>query len=335
MNALIARMRDYLEKERLQPDLNRAARCTVAFKVPMLAAHWWQLPIEASFAAVAAQNIALVDVRGSYPLRLSLLLAMTLVLAGSTWLGGMTGANLPLALGAVVLLMQISGLWRHLNAEYGPALASASALLFLIALAHPEGESMANQHFLAALAGGVWGVLVQGALWPFRAQHPLRRAVADSWLALSDLLAAMAPEKNRVPNKRHQKIAGYQAVVRTALDQATAILGAAPSHNQRPYLRQLEELNLAAARLATRFMAFNASLETLMERPDFDALAPNFEPVIFPSPTPRAASRSRGCPGSRPIWLPRKSVSAGSAICCKRCKTACSRKPATRPTECN
>jgi uncharacterized membrane protein YccC len=280
MNALIARTRDYLERHRLQPDLNRAARSTVAFMVPMLVAHWWQLPIEVSFAAIAAQNIAQVDVRGSYPLRLSLLLAMTVILAGATWLGGTTSANLPLALCAVVLLMLISGLWRHLNAEYGPSLATASALLFLIALAHPDGVALANPHFLAALAGGLWGVLVQGSLWPFRAQHPLRRAVADSWLVLSDLLAAMAPGERSALEARHRLITERQALLRTALDQATATLTTAPSHDKRPYLRQLEDLNLAAARFSTRFMAFNASLETLMERPDFDALAPSFDPVI-------------------------------------------------------
>jgi uncharacterized membrane protein YccC len=280
MNALIERTRDYLERHRLQPDLNRAARSTVAFMAPMLVGHWWQLPIEVSFAAIAAQNIAQVDVRGSYPLRLSLLLAMTVILAGATWLGGMTNANLPLALCAVVLLMLVSGLWRHLNAEYGPSLATASALLFLIALAHPDGVALANRHFLAALAGGIWGVLVQGSLWPFRAQHPLRRTVADSWLALSDLLAAMAPGERTERNARHKLITERQALLRTALDQATATLAAAPSHDKRPYLRQLEDLNLAAARFSTRFMAVNASLETLMERQDFEALAPSFDPVI-------------------------------------------------------
>ncbi len=280
MNALIARTRDYLERNRLQPDLNRAARSTVAFMVPILAVQWWHLPIEASFAAIAAQNVAQVDVRGSYPLRLSLLLTMTVVLAGATGLGGITGTSLPLALGAVVLLMVLSGVWRHLSSEYGPSLGIASMLLFLIALDHPGNAAVADQHFLAALAGGVLGVLVQGALWPFRAQHPLRRVVADSWTALSDLLAALAPGETSAIATRQQLIAEQQAALRTALDQATATLAAAPSHDKRPYLRQLEELNLAAARFSTRFMAVNASLETLMMRPDFETWAPSFDPVI-------------------------------------------------------
>src|SRR4051812_16729323 len=109
MNAIIARARAYLEEHRLQPDLNRAARSTAGFMVPILVAQVWQLPIEASFAAIAAQNIAQVDVRGSYPLRLSLLLAMTVVLAGASWLGGATAAHLPLALAATILLMVVGG----------------------------------------------------------------------------------------------------------------------------------------------------------------------------------------------------------------------------------
>lgn len=282
MNALIARTRDYLERNRLQPDLNRAARSTVAFMVPILAAQWWQLPIEASFAAIAAQSVAQVDVRGSYPLRLSLLLAMTVVLAGATWLGGTTGTSLPPALCAVILLMVLSGVWRHLSAEYGPSLGIASMLLFLIALDHPGNATVAGRHFLAALAGGVLGTLVQGALWPFRAQHPLRRTVADSWLGLSDLLAAMAPGETSgiAVAARHQLITERQAALRTALDQASATLAAAPSRAKRPYLRQLDELNLSAARFSTRFMAVNASLETLMMRPDFETWAPSFDPVI-------------------------------------------------------
>ena len=280
MNAMIAHARDYLERERLQPDLNRAARATVAFMGPLLAAHFWQLPVEASFAALAAQNIAIVDVRGSYPLRFSLMLVMTAVLASAVWLGSITSTDLPLALCASVLLMLAGGLWRHLSAEYGPSLAISSTLLFLIALAHSDTAVIASRHFLAVLAGGLFGLLVQVALWPFRAQHPLRRTVADSWLALSDLLAAMTPDQTVPEEKRHQLIAERQAQLRTALDQSSAAIAAATAGRNRLHLRQLDELNFAAARLATRLVAFNSSLETLMERPDFPALAPSIDPVL-------------------------------------------------------
>ena len=130
MNALIARWRDYVEEKRFQPDLSRAARCTAGFLGPIIAALWWNLPVEATYAAMAAQVIALVDVRGSYPLRLSLLLAMITVLAGAAWLGGAAGIGLGAALGATLILMLVGvalSLALHWLARGGVYLAGGMA----------------------------------------------------------------------------------------------------------------------------------------------------------------------------------------------------------------
>lgn len=280
MRGIIARARHYLEEQRLQPDINRGLRATVGFMGAFLVAAWLKLPVEASFAAIAAQNIAMVDIRGSYPLRLSLLLAMTAIVAGSCWLGGMAGGHLPSALGAIALVTVLGGVWRHLSPDYGMSLAINSAFLLMFALALPDGAAHANNYFLAGLCGGLWGLFVQVALWPFRAQHPLRRAVADSWLALSDLLEAMAPGENVDANARQRRIVAKEAALRTALDQTSATLAVAHAGRKRPHLRELDELNLIAARFATRLVAFNTALDTLMARPDFAALAPSFAPVL-------------------------------------------------------
>jgi uncharacterized membrane protein YccC len=280
MSDLFARIRHYLEAQRLQPDINRGLRATVGFMGAFLATTWFHLPLDASFAAIAAQNIAMLDIRGSYPLRLSLLLFMTAVVAGACWLGGMAGDPLPAALLAMALVILLGGAWRHLSPDYGMSLAINSAFLLMLGLAQPGGEVIANQHFLAGLVGGLWGIFVQVSLWPFRAQHPLRRAVADTWLALSDLLVALEPDDKATPAARHQRIAAQEALLRTALDQTTATLTAAHAGRQRPHLKELEELNQTAARFATRLVAFNTALETLMARPDFPALAPSFGPVL-------------------------------------------------------
>jgi uncharacterized membrane protein YccC len=280
MSGLIAWWRHYVERKRIQPDLNRALRCTVAFMGPLLAGLRWHLPVETTFAALAAQNLALVDIRGSYPLRFSLLLAMTAVMAGACWLGGATAGNLPLALVAIAATTLLGGAWRRLSAEYGPSLASGSIFLVLLALAEPGGGMEASRHFLAALVGGLWGVVVQVSLWPFRAEHPLRRTVAESWLALADLMAAMAPADARTPEAQQQEVARHEASLRTILDQTTAALSAAHAGRVRPHLRELEELNTAAARLSTRFVSFSTALEALSEEPGFGTLAPSLGPVL-------------------------------------------------------
>lgn len=279
MSDLFARLRHYLEEQRLQPDINRGLRATVGFMGAFLATAWWHLPIEVSFAAIAAQNVAMVDIRGSYPLRLSLLLAMTAIVAGSCWLGAMAADQLGSGLLAMGLIVFLGGVWRHLSPDYGISLAINSAFLLMLALALPGGEAAARHHFLAALGGGLWGVFVQVSLWPFRAEHPLRRAVSDSWLALSDLVAALEPDAAS-PDARHRRIVAQEALLRTTLDQTTATLAAAHAGRKRPHLAELEELNQSAARFATRLVAFNTAFETVMSRPDFAALAPSFGPVL-------------------------------------------------------
>ncbi|MDI1334990.1 MAG: FUSC family protein [Lacunisphaera sp.] len=280
MSGLFARTRHYLEEQRLQPDINRGLRATVGFMGAFFAAAWLKLPLEASFAAIAAQNIAMLDIRGSYPLRVSLLLVMTAICGGACWLGGLASGHLPAALAAMALVIVLGGVWRHLSPDYGMSLAINSAFLLMLALAQPDGVANAHHYFLAALGGGLWGLFVQVALWPFRAQHPLRRATADSWLALSDLLEAMRPEQNPDPVARHRQVAAKEAALRIALDQTSATLAAAHAGRRRPHLSELEDLNLTAAKFATRLVAFNTALETLLDRPDFAALAPSFTPVL-------------------------------------------------------
>lgn len=249
--------------------------------VPILAAHAGWLPIEATFAAIAAQNIALVDIRGPYPLRIGLLLSMAAILSGCTWLGSMAGGDLPQALAATLVVILAGGVWRHLSGEYGPSLAVSSALLFLIALSHPAGTTAVLAPAGSAAVGALWGVVVQMALWPIRAQHPRRRAVAESWVAVADLAAAMEPEPGRTLEERHRLLAERHAQVRTALDHAAGLVNAGASPDRRhAYLRPLEELNTAAARLATRLIVLNIAFEGLMERREFEALAPGFSPLF-------------------------------------------------------
>lgn len=281
MQGLRARLHERWQKERLRPDLSRAARCVVAFMVPILAAQAGWLPIDATFAGIAAQNIALVDIRGPYPLRIGLLLSMSAVLAGSTWLGSVTGGDLGPALVGTLMVTVAGGAWRHLSVEYGPPLAVSSALLFLIALSRPAEAAAVQGQAGSAAIGALWGVIVQVALWPIRAQHPRRRAVAESWVAVADLAAALEPDPAQAAEERHRLLAKRHGLVRTALDHAAGLVNADAGPNRRhAYLRPLEDLNTAAARLATRLIVLNIALEGMMERKEFDALAPGFSPLF-------------------------------------------------------
>src|SRR5882757_938517 len=114
-NPISTRFRRLKEQALLTTDVNRALRSTVAFMVPLI---WFQRigrPDIGIFVATAAQNVALTDVRGDYWLRFAVLLTMTLVMAGSAWLGALTSASVVAATittGAIALL---GGVWRHFS----------------------------------------------------------------------------------------------------------------------------------------------------------------------------------------------------------------------------
>lgn len=267
------------EQESLRPDLGRAIRCTVALMGPLLVATVGHLPVEAAFAALAAQNVAMLDVRGAYALRASLLLAVTAILAGCAGLGGLLGSHLPLAVAAMALVAGAGGLWRQLSSDYGPNVAVSSTLMYVIGLAGAGGPEAARRHLLAALAGGLWGVLLQVAFWPFRPQHPLRRAVSDSWLAVGDLFSAMGPDPADPQARRHQAMAEAETALRTVLDQTYEALALGGAARPAPWLRRLGDLHGAAARLALQVGALSTALEGLPAS-DWAKLAPSWQTVL-------------------------------------------------------
>jgi uncharacterized membrane protein YccC len=275
--ALGRKFRRFADQESLQPDLGRGLRASVAYTAPLLLAAAGWLPIEVTFVALAAQNIAMVDVRGDYRLRLGLLVAMTAVFVGAAALGTVASGHLAAALAATALVALCGGLWRHLSSDYGMALAISSTLVFLIALASPRHTAVSD-HALAALLGGLWGVLLQVANWPFRPQHPLRRTVSDSWLAVADLFEALNPADSDISSAdRERRIHEGEATLRATLDKAYGAFAAT-----RPGLlrQRLEAVNFAAARLATRVGSLHTALGPLLAAPAFAPLVPALVPAL-------------------------------------------------------
>jgi len=283
-------IRAWFAKQSLRPDLGRGVRCMLSFMAPLLLSFYGRLPVEIAFAALAAQSIANVDVRGAYSLRLTLLLSKSIVIASAAALGALTGHPLALALGATVLIAACGGLWRHLSSDYGPSLAIASSLIFFIAVSSPGGKAVALQHFEAAFLGGAWGVLLQVAFWPIRPQHPLRVAVSDAWLAAADLATAIATPATAIgpkppkypfagvievttealgpPMSRHLSAVGTaEAQLRLAIERSYQVLSIAAQHRSSALIGQLEELTRVAARFAVRVSAFQSAREAAAAAP--------------------------------------------------------------------
>ena len=222
----------------------------------------------------------MVDVRGPYTLRIGVLVTMTAILAASAALGASVSQHLPLALLVTVVMTLASGLWRHLSSDYGPSLSISSLLVLFLGLAGPEGSAIAVKHAIAIAAGGGLGLLLQLAYWPIHPQHPLRRTVADSWVAAAALFSALAPAEAGKATERHDAVTQAENDLRAAIDKAALALIQVSRTRQSPIIAKLEALNLSAARLAMHVAALNTALESCMSEQSFAAVMPALQPVL-------------------------------------------------------
>ena len=275
---LMRSVADFIEKESLSTDLSRAVRSTAAFMLPLIATSAGWVQMEPAHACIAANTIALVDVRGGYSLRFGLLLATSLILTLAVLLAGPGVTNPGIALLGTAVVVGLGGCWRHLSADYGPGLAVSSSLLFFISLAPPVAISPGGavlDPVTGTLAGALLGTLLQVALWPIRPQHPLRLTVAESWSALADLLEAMSPERGT----GDAAVTDKEVELRATLNRTQAALHAV-KHPSGGLLRQLELLNIAAVRLGFRVIAFKTAFGHVAERDGMKSLAQSLSPAL-------------------------------------------------------
>ncbi len=258
----------------LHPNLSRATRATTAFLIPLILSSTVGLPVSVIFAAIAAQNIAQLDVRGAYPIRFMLLVTVTLVLTCCAALGVAVSDNLPLAVAGTVLIALGAALWRHLCADYALGIIVSTCLLYLLGIAHPD--SAHGSAVLGALAGGAIGMTIQTALWPWRARHPLRQAVSGSWTRAADLFTlCLSGDKSTATT-----LVRDEAALRLAVDQAREVLAGAGRHHDPRVLENLVTLNILAARLSVRAVSILTALECSGERNLRQRLAPSLEPLF-------------------------------------------------------
>ncbi len=270
----------FIEHVELRADATRALRATVAFAVPLMVYHRMNQAAEALFVSMAALNLSLPDLRGAYRIRLGILVTMTLVASGSALLGVLAATNMAAAIAAMGMVALFGGVWRHLSAEYGASMAVSSALLFLLGLSQPGGWA-AGCH-LAALVGlgGLFAIFLHACFWLFRPQHALRYAVAETWVAVAAMVAAMRPGTTPDNQSRPESVARLERELRAALDRTFVILGAGKNQKQARLLAHLEKMRLEVVHFSMRVIAFNASLESILERPEFARCLPVEDSVL-------------------------------------------------------
>jgi uncharacterized membrane protein YccC len=257
------------------PDLARATRAGTGLILPLVLAGTGQIPLHLIFAAIAAQNMAMADVRGSYSLRLAVLSSGGLLLGMAAALGSLSSQHLWMALVFAGVMAVIAGILRHLSSDYGPPLSVPTVFIFLMASAAAPGHADVLSHTVSTWAGGALGIVLQMALWPFRPQHPLRRATAECWQEAANLVSIFNSDQPKAT--KAEAIATQQTQLRTTLDRTLVTLNAATSKRMRPLVARLERLHLLCARFSTQILALDTALETRGLVETSGALQPVFQ----------------------------------------------------------
>lgn len=276
---LSPRLGRLLEHSVLTTDVARAWRSSVALAGVWLICVLTGHAAAAFVAAPAAQNVAMLDVRGDYRARAVILLVLIMTLSLSAFAGALAGHQvLPatLMIGGLALLV---GGWRHLSGDYGAHFALASGLLFLLGMSDPGDSHRARDLMLATCLGGFGGILMQLTGWLIRPQHALRHAVAETWVAASDLIQAMRTETDQGQRCRHD-FAGKEGALRGTVDRTLRAIDAAASRRRPQFAAHLDDTTQLAARLAMRVTAFHTALETVAARPGFAGVAPTLDSAL-------------------------------------------------------
>lgn len=279
-----------LERLALNADTARALRVALAFGGSLALFHALHRPADAMLVAFTAQSIALQDLRGAYAMRVAILAVMSLVAAGAVMLGVVVGGNVILAVLAMGLVATMSGVWRHLSADYGPPMAVSAALLFLLGTS--PAITVHNPWHLGGmvLLGGLCTGVLHAVFWMFHPQYPLRHAVSETWIAASDLIAKIRVADGADPDADPalaghttaalDAIAAGESSLRAALDRTFLILGAAEDGRQRELVLHLEEMRREVVHFSMRVLAFHTALESLRDQLGFEKNLPVIDSVI-------------------------------------------------------
>ncbi|QIF00879.1 FUSC family protein [Roseimicrobium sp. ORNL1] len=263
----------------LTTDVARALRSSLAmagaWSLCLITGNPWAVIV----AAPAAQNVAMLDVRGDYRARAAILLVLIAVLGCSAWAGAVAGNHLITAVLGIGVLAVLAGCWRYLSGDYGPNFALASGLFFLLAMSEPGDWWHAWNLMAAACLGGLGGMLVQLAGWFVRPQHAVRHAVAETWIAASDLVTAMRSVTDEgQPNPA--QISEKEGVLRTTADRTLRVIATTMGKRSAALAAHLDDTCQLATRLATRTSALHTAMEALQSRAGFETVRPSFDSAL-------------------------------------------------------
>lgn len=181
--------------EYFEPTLGKALRVMLAFVLPLI---WGMLTADMTAAvwiAISAEILSMVNIRGTYPLKLLILSGGVVACAVSAAIGTLAGHHW-LAAAAVMMVLAFLGGFVRQSGDHGPGITIGVLLLYLLSLDHPGTMADVGKMMIWVLEGGILALLSTLLAWSFVPFSPFRRSISLTWKVLAEWIDVLARQLN-------------------------------------------------------------------------------------------------------------------------------------------
>ncbi|MEH2387875.1 MAG: FUSC family protein [Nostoc sp.] len=208
-------LRFLIQSEPGKPAISNGLRAVLALGVPMLIGQLINQRESGLFIGLIAYFVNLANIGGPYRIKARAMVAATLGIAVSVFVGTLV-ARVP---ALTVVLTFLWGLASGLASLYGNAGANVGLVVgisFISTIAQPGNLEVALMRSLLCLIAGGWAMLLSLVMWPFKPYDPLRIAVAACFSGIANYIQAFVA-----------KVAKTEDIflIRQALETARTTLG--------------------------------------------------------------------------------------------------------------
>ncbi len=208
-------LRFLIQSEPGKPAISNGLRAALALGVPMLIGQLINQRESGLFVGLIAYFVNLANVGGPYRIKARAMVAATLGIAVSVFVGTLV-ARVP---ALTVVLTFLWGLASGLASLYGNAGANVGLVVgisFISTIAQPGNLQVALMRSLLCLIAGGWAMQLSLVMWPFKPYDPLRIAVAACFSAIANYIQAFVGKVAKTENILE---------IRQALETARTTLG--------------------------------------------------------------------------------------------------------------
>lgn len=171
--------------EYFEPTLGKALRVMLAFVLPLIWGMVTQNMGPAVWIAITAEILSMVNIRGTFPLKLLILSGGVLACAVSAALGTLVG-HWWLPASILMMVLAFLGGFVRQSGDHGPGITVGVLLLYLLCLDHPGTPQDAWLMFIWVLEGGILALISTLIAWSFIPFSPFRRSISLTWKALAE-----------------------------------------------------------------------------------------------------------------------------------------------------